>query len=256
MLDLKDAKSEFRDFFILLRQDRWFNKVSDYRQLEKINGTCNKSNSGTWDYSLPKLEFKNIHTERHLRPTFVSKLIKDGFASTRLILSISCSCKLDHDKSKIIDPIESLATKFVVQLEYLSDTEPDVIKMLQSSWHLDRHNSKKKSSTIHPLYHYEFGGSEISKSEEFNFGDFILIDTPRIMHPPLDLVLSIDFIIKNYYKASDHSSLTNKVLYKRYIKNAQLRLWRPYAISLASHYHDFSTDYEIDGTFAKNILEC
>ncbi len=256
MTEVIDAKVEFRNFFILLAQNRWFNKIVNQKELEKIISTCRKNDDDTWEYSLTKLEFKNINIERHTRPLKVNKLANAGEGIAKVLLSVSCHCNSGHNEEKIEDPIKSLATKFIVQFEYIEDGKPDELKIIQSSWHLDKHSPEKPPDSSHPLYHYEFGGTEITKDIDFNFGDFFLIDTPRIMHPPLDIVLAIDFIIKNYYKKEDHISLTGQELYKRYVKNAQFRIWKPYAISFASNFYEFGEATIIDRIYSQNILHC
>jgi len=254
--ELLDAKQEFRNFFILLSQNVWFNKISDSRQLEIINGTASKTEATNWDYDLKKLEFKNISLERHTRPLFINGMVRDGYDTSKLILSIQCNSKIICDPKTVEDPIVSLALKFIIQFEYFCPEKND-IKRLQSSWHLDKHDPSRSTTTSHPLYHYEYGGSEITKNADFNFGDFFLIDAPRIMHPPMDIVLAIDFILKHYYKESDHKQLTENKLYKRYLQNARIRVWRPYSILLASNFYDFS-DYfpAISEKNAMNIIHC
>jgi hypothetical protein len=256
MKNLIDAQTEFRNFFIFLSKDRWFKTICNPRDLDKVNKTCNKNGTSKWAYELTNFVFKNISLERHVRPLKVASLRKTG-GTAKLMLSVQCDCSISNSHgSTIIDPVKELNSKIVVQFEYKDETKPEGIRVLQSSWHLDKHDSKKKTSSSHPLYHYEFGGSELTKTEGFDFGDLILIDSPRIMHPPMDLVLSIDFVIKNYYDYKVHKSLTEQEAYKNYIKNAKYRLWRPYALMLASHFHDFSSVYTIDPVYAKNIVHC
>jgi len=250
-----DSKKAFRDFFILLKSDKWFNSISDYKPLDRINGLCNKSISNTWEYNLVNLEFKNIDVKRHVRPLRLAKLANDGDALATLVLNLSCNNRLNNDPSVIEDPIENLAVRFVIKLEYY-DNGLDDLKLSQSSWHLDKHDAEKVVSTSHPLYHYEFGGNELTKREEFDYGDFFLVDSPRIMHPPLDIILAIDFVLKNFYAFKEHSKLTSKPLYQRHIDEARKRIWRPYIISLASHFHDFKDEYKMDKVFASNILQC
>lgn len=256
MIEVIDAKVEFKRFYILLAQNKWFNKIANQKDLEKIVSTCRKNDDDIWEYALTKFEFNNINIERHTRPLKVNKLARDGNGIAKLLLSVSCHCNSRNNDEKLEDPIKTLSTKFIIQFEYIEDESPDEFKVIQSSWHLDKHSPDKHIEFSHPLYHYEFGGTEITKDSEFNFGDFFLIDTPRIMHPPLDIVLAIDFIIKNYYKKEDHISLTGQELYKRYVKNAQLRIWKPYAISFASNFYDFGESVKVDSIYTKNILHC
>lgn len=252
MKDIVDAITEFRQFFILLSKDQWFITVCNIQELQKLIASCGSSHNEDWEYSISKLAFNDIYLDRHVRPHALPHALKSGYAQSKLLLSVACSCKTRTDEAKIVDPISTLAVKFVVQVDYL---EGDESKTSQNSWHLDKHDPTKGTNTSHPLYHYEFGGTEITKSYDFNYGDMLLIDTPRLMHPPLDIVLAIDFIIKHYYKQTDHISLTGNPLYQRYISNARHRVWKPYTVLLASNFQEFG-QYEIDSTYAKNIIDC
>lgn len=254
MKEILDPREEFKAFYILLLQDNWFSTVSSVQDLSKIFQTINRSED-KWEYELTTFVFKNISLDRHIRPQMVSKLIADKAGESRLIFGIRCKCECRQQDRVIKDPIINLGAKFIIQFEYLDPNDYEM-KKLQCFWHLDKHDPAKETSTTHPLYHYEYGGTEMRKVLNFKFGDFILLDGPRIMHPPLDIVLAFDFIIKNFYSYNDHRKLTESAQYKRYIKNAQNRIWRPFAISFASHFHDFSSDYEIDEKYAINILHC
>ena len=253
--DLLSPREELKNFSIFLNQNQWFNSISVPKDLLKLLSNNGKPGD-MCEYNLIRFPFKNINLDRHIRPEFVSKLARDEEGESRVLLEVACECNCNSDENKISDPIIMLATKIIVQFDYFHDSNIEDMKTLQCSWHLDKHDPSKGTSTSHPLYHYEYGGTEISKAQGFDYGDFILMDSPRIMHPPLDLVLAFDFVIKNFYDYNKHKSLTEDPSYKRYIKNAQYRLWRPYAISFASHFHDFNDTYTIDRTFADNILHC
>ncbi|TDO29226.1 hypothetical protein [Sediminibacterium goheungense] len=253
--DILSPREELKNFSIFLDQNPWFSSISVPHDLKKILSNNGKIGD-VCKYSLVKFPFKNINLDRHVRPNWVSRLARENEGESRVLLEVACECNYNFDEDNISDPIIMLATKIIIQFDYFLDSNIEDPKTLQCSWHLDKHDPNKGASTSHPLYHYEYGGTEIRKTEGFNYGDFILMDSPRIMHPPLDLVLAFDFVIKNFYTYETHKVLTDDLLYKRYIKNAQYRLWRPYAISFASHFHDFNDIYTIDRAFADNILHC
>ena len=96
----------------------------------------------------------NICLERHVRPSLVSQLLKSGYGKARLILSVKGTCNHENNLSNLRDTTIDLKTKIVIKFEYIADWEED-IKVMQSSWHLDKHDPKLKISSIHPLYHYE-----------------------------------------------------------------------------------------------------
>jgi len=244
-----DGKTEFRNFFIILNQDKWFKKIFDISQLESLVGKTKHNSNDNWEYSISRLKFRKIDLQRHVRP----ELIKPDDDAT-LELEVGFNGFYAALDNKIYDHINSLAVRITINMENI-DEELNITER-NCLWHLDKHDSTKKVNSSHPLYHFEFGGSNKTETEGFSYGHFILLDTPRIMHPPLDIVLAIDFIIKHFYSYSDSQTLTNKQQYKDIIKNAQYRLWRPYYLSIVSQYHDFNSEYEFDKQFIKNIFEC
>lgn len=253
MKDILNAKEEFRNLFILLKQNRWFKKICDSNQLERINGLTNSSSQKDWTYSIEKLIFKNLNLDshRHIRPLF-----DIDQANAFVELSVSFEGENNPIGQNIYNSLNRVDTKFVIKCEYF-ERETYNIKIAQSSWHLDTHDSSKEIDFAHPKYHFEFGGSELNKTEGFSFGDFIIFDTFRIMHPPLDIVLAIDFVIKNFYSYKENYSLTQNELYKRYIHNARIRLWRPYALSFANNFESINEGvFTFDSNFSKEIIEC
>jgi hypothetical protein len=90
----------------------------------------------------------------------------------------------------------------------------------------------------------QIGGKGIVKDPKFDYGNFLLLESPRFMHPPLDIILSIDFIIHNFYSEKKRSDLVNERTYKKAISNAKRYFWRPYALALVSHCDvDFQRDF-------------
>lgn len=244
-----DGKSEFRNFYILLSQDKWFKKIFDTSQLEALVGKSKHTSSDIWEYSTSRLIFRKIDLQRHVRP----EAIKPDDDAT-LELEVGFNGQYSVLTNKIYDHIKSLAVRITINLESID--EDLVVIERNCLWHLDKHDYTKAVNSSHPLYHFEFGGSSKTETEGFSYGHFILLDTPRIMHPPLDIVLAIDFVLKHFYPYSQSKSLTDKAQYKEIIKNAQYRMWRPYFLSVVSEFHDFDTQYEFDKRFTQNIFEC
>lgn len=86
----------------------------------------------------------------------------------------------------------------------------------------------------HPEYHFQYGGRTISKSANFNYGDFILIEAPRMMFPPMDIFLSIDFILKNFISKEKHRQITTDPSYIRILNEMKEFIWKPYFFNIAS----------------------
>lgn len=126
-----------------------------------------------------------------------------------------------------------------------------------ASWHLDRHIEDEddgEGKYVHPIYHFTFGGHKMEEKyeeDDSHFENLLLIRSPRIMHPPLDAILGLDFIFKNFIRKDCISILDDKT-YIDLIAKLKSCLWRPYAIAFSNSY--FSNDQlRVDPNFSKAI---
>lgn len=135
-------------------------------------------------------------------------------------------------------------------------------KYLVAAWHLDRHTDELKDGKadnkgyMHPEYHITFGGDKIEEDDTLDFGNALILPTPRLPHPPMDVVLGIDFIIQNFYPKEIKINILGDELYIAIVKNAQLRLWRPYFHSLASHWQPNLCTINTDNFKSMRLLPC
>lgn len=108
-----------------------------------------------------------------------------------------------------------------------------------SSWHFDKNIPSGPPKCIHPLYHLHFGGKSMTGSG-YSFGDGILLEAPRIQYPPMDMILLVDFVLRNFYDKNEEpiSDILNDSRYKEIVKNSQFRLWRPYYLTKSSPWHE------------------
>ena len=67
--------------------------------------------------------------------------------------------------------------------------------------------------------------------QEDDFGATLILESPRIAHPPMDAILGIDFVLTNYIKSSD-LGFRQENDYQKLLRGAQERLWMPYARAL------------------------
>lgn len=101
-----------------------------------------------------------------------------------------------------------------------------------SSWHLDYDNNDSQEYT-HPHFHLTWGGDRM---KDLNLGEVLLLPTPRISYPPMDIILGIDFILCNFIKSNIYLQIQSDSEYKAAVKRAQEKYWRPYLLSLAHHW--------------------
>lgn len=156
-------------------------------------------------------------------------------------LTVSLSVKARgafHPDSKVRNPLTHLEFNVVVVGGCL-DKNGDYVDLI-SSWHLDKHvpeSDNELTKFIHPEYHMTYGGRKMWDKTNFNFGQSLILPTPRLNSPPMDGILGIDFVIHNYLRREHHQKLTATREYQRLIYQAQMRMWKPYYLSIAKAYN-------------------
>lgn len=95
------------------------------------------------------------------------------------------------------------------------------------AWHLDcEENTDGKF--VHPRFHFHAGGKKISGIET---GGLLMISSPRIAYPPMDLPLAINFVIRNFVhrdEMSGHYAILKKKPYKEVVVKSELAIMKPY----------------------------
>lgn len=206
-----------------------------------------KDKAGNWGYNLQKLVFNNISTPRGTMPNNIKSL--------QIVLSVEIHEQgLKNDE--IYNPIVIESKKgfeknynFSIEISGYSNQN----KVL-SHWHLDFDNNAN-NEYIHPDFHLTFGGNAMKTGDEDEnqvFGKVLLIPSPRLSHPPMDAILGIDFIIKNFVQKSVANAIVSNSQYRNAVKTSQERLWRPYMLATAKHWCKFSgCNFKSDDTLTK-----
>jgi hypothetical protein len=170
------------------------------------------------------------------------------------------------DNKKIIDPIKKLGFAVTV-----SSKNPIAFQ----SWHLDKQGEPKPGAKpdahIHPEYHVSFGGGNITKARrqeldedifdqnvEIDFGQTLFIGTPRFMHPPMDIILGIDFILCHYVAKEYAEYFTGNPKYQRIVQTMKDALWKPYAYAFANNFcKELTADNQplnLDSKFCESVI--
>jgi len=195
----------------------------------------------------------NFYIDKKFLP---SHSIPKKFEYLQITLSIDDEIKINRVKDHSIqDPINKLG-KFNIILECDRNH-------YTSSWHLDRHSPNEIEGTpsnLHPIYHLTFGGYNMEKHIEDDpdvFGRSLILRTPRIMHPPMELILGIDFVFSHFIP-KDKIALLSDSTYLELINELKKYLWLPYALAIAKNYcGKISIDNKpctFDDTFVNSIL--
>lgn len=179
-----------------------------------------------WKEEVLKLNLGTIKNLRNVRP-------KNVTASS---ISVEFSYKAwgkCQDTSNSIDPL----THVELSVNILGRNEEN--KNLICAWHFDRHiseNDDNEPLEPHPLYHFQFGGRSIHNlddNEDYDFGSSLFMESPRLFHPPLNLILSINFLIAQFY-SDKWKNLKLESDYRRIVKREQNEYWAPFFSKLSS----------------------
>jgi len=216
------------------------------------------SNNNSWQYSLSPMRMKLPYTP---------KTIPNGAKDIEIQLEVSNTIII-HPENEIKDPFSKLNFDIII-----------TSKKLKAAWHLDKQSqlSKKDKSKscqikkqkkrtkssqddkdgtnkyIHPEYHIAFGGNELDITDA---GQLILLTSPRLMHPPMDVILGIDFIINQFIPYDYAEVILTYPKYKEIVSAMKQLIWRPYFVSIAHHFQN-NLNAEItfpDANFSNKIL--
>lgn len=109
-------------------------------------------------------------------------------------------------------------------------------------WHLDTHYDeagKPVPDEAHPRFHLHYGGHAMKARREHEadcWGRSLELSGPRFAHPPMDLVLALDFIFANATGPRWKQEFRKAKDYTAAVCRAQRRFWRPHQNTLSSFY--------------------
>lgn len=241
----------FNDYYkVLLKHKNQLSSFGfDCERIRMIINTLEVSDK-IFSYSFSTLNFV---INKKLLP---SHSIPKEFEYIEVILSINDEIRINRAlDNPIQDPINKL-DKFNIIL--YSDG-----RKYTSSWHLDRHSPDEQEGTtsnLHPIYHLTFGGYHMEnflKEGSDEFGRSLILRTPRIMHPPMELILGIDFVF-NHFIPKNELELLSDLGYLDSLRRLKKYFWLPYSLAIAKNYCDrISIDnqpYTCDNAFVSSVL--
>ena len=174
--------------------------------------------------NIARLSFDIPSTHKHTLPI--------GIADSILTLSIKMGFR---EPAASFDCIEEMNIDFELSS---NDQEGRPIK---SAWHLDYHDVKGDEHFSHPQFHFQFGGKKLRESlqagnEYFNTGELLLMESPRLMHPPMDPILAIDFIFGNFLGEASWKALRQKPNFIKIHKMSKDVFWKPYFEGISNYW--------------------
>lgn len=137
---------------------------------------------------------------------------------------------------KNFDPFKKLILDIIIKGRISQNKE------VICCWHLNRHifeEGDNEPEEVHPCYHLQFGGNRLLEWIDVPNSDqnILLIEPPRIPHPPLDIVLGVDFVLSNFY-GRKWKNLREEIIYIKLVEEAQNLFWKSYSTSIASKWED------------------
>ncbi|MCT4326391.1 hypothetical protein HZP16_09815 [Elizabethkingia anophelis] len=206
-------KKDIIDFLDILAKMYVFYKSIDYKE---------NLPEHLWGYSLKELKFSvEPSTLKHVRPT--------GFSNLEVIIDIDVVSKNSEWKN-LNDPFEILNFRTL-----LKGINKITNKTHYLGFHIDRHNGAT-TNEIHPLYHIQYlQNSKVKPKDEFDHGDSLQLDIPRMMQLPMELMLGVSVIMSNFAPELYEKLLKDRQ-FVNLTKEYQERVWRPYFNSLESYW--------------------
>jgi hypothetical protein len=179
-----------------------------------------KTENYCWGYSIEDFVM-DVPIPKHLNPPGIENL------SVNLGINILANC---NEWDNLTDPFHELS--FRVTLKGIGKQ-----MVCYSGFHIDRHDMSMESEEFHPIYHIQYLTNP-NNSSGFNYGDSLSLDTPRIIHYPMDFILGIGFITSNFFPTA-YDLLLDNGLFVNLTRKYQERIWKPYMHTIAHHWKPF-----------------
>jgi len=147
--------------------------------------------------------------------------------------------------NEVGDPLKRLVFNIILRGDETS---------AMASWHLDKHSQisspeDKEEKFLHPEYHFTFGGTHMEDKhniEGWDFGQTLILRSPRLMHPPMDIILGIDFILNHFIPRKYSNLILDNKQYIEITKRMKKLLWKPYAYAFAKNFfNDWSDNKDL-----------
>ncbi|MDT0676995.1 hypothetical protein [Autumnicola musiva] len=169
-----------------------------------------------WGYDIEGLTLYLPTTGRHIHPNTI----------TSLEITIDTKILCDHQIwNTFSDPFIQMNFRTVVR-------GIDSTGNYSFGFHIDRHDESIETDEIHPIYHIQYLPRTDPSSQS---GQVLLMDTPRMMHMPVDIILGVDLVLANFSPEIWHK-MRDESEYHTIFKKYQESFWRPYIHTFANNW--------------------
>lgn len=225
-----------------------------------IKSKFKKGTEECWAFEEANIFFSKMDLGNDICPKLDSSYLE--LATLKLVIAMSGYRNIPDEAFDPIIPLEDkklpgFSLQLVLSIGDLNDF------LAKCSWHFDRHGEGSIPEFHHPLYHAHFGGKEINQGQ-LQYGNVLIVESPRLLHPPMDIILAIDFVLCNFYSrhtCGAYCALLEEPTYHTIVENSRKRFWRPFFLGLASNFapgrnlNHFNT-LTVKELHAKNLLSC
>lgn len=167
-----------------------------------------------WGYNIENLTFYLAVEGRHIYPDNVKTL--EVSIDTYILCDFKCWRTFK-------DPF--IKMNFRAKIRGIDDSG-----VYSFGFHIDKHDETLETDEVHPIYHIQY----VPRVEEsIHLGQVLSMDTPRIMHLPVDVILGTDLVLSNF-APSIWKKMRDENEYHAIFKDYQESFWRPYVHTLAT----------------------
>jgi len=178
-------------------------------------------NEEQWAYSFAGLVFE---------PENLGQILPPDATNIRIELAMSVVGHCDPNP----DPLNALVADIVIKGQRVVDNET---VPLVFSWHIDRRKGELiEGNASEPLYHVQHAGS-VMQGFGSSWGSAVFLEAPRLVHPPLNAFIACDMILSNFLPKT-RQKLALDGNYKKWLKQAQRDMWKPYIEAISSAWGD------------------
>ena len=201
---------DIESLIFLLRKNHF--EETNLIELYTLDNLVGNTRGISYNYNVPNLVFNLSSSMKALSPV------------QRTSVTLDLYYELVEGMSDIIDVFNNYSLELYIK-GYAKLNDDHHSKFF--CWHLDK-EINTNGRYAHPLYHFHAGGKKLAEEDK---GALLMIGSPRIPHPPMDIILAIHFILRNFIDAdvySEQMKILEQEDYIMIIERAQRRVLDPY----------------------------
>jgi hypothetical protein len=189
-------------------------------------------------------EIRRGYSWRYKTGKIVLRLSPETVVWPRAATSLTCTMDFAVAGESTISADSKLTSEIrnmTMEIEYSAESVEGGAGWSQF-WHFDTHRDEKDTNApaeIHPLFHAQHGGRGMEHRRELDdkcWGKTLELSSPRLVHPPMDVVLALDFVLGNGSGTRWREEFLKEKEYVNALSGAQQRFWRPHQEMIANFF--------------------